>query len=67
MKKIILATKNKNKLKEINSLFKSLLDIDVVLPDSDIDVEETGETFLENASLKASETAKKNASSFSCR
>ena len=47
MKKIVLATKNKNKLKEINSLFKSLLDIDVVLPDSDIDVEETGETFLE--------------------
>ena len=59
MKKIVLATKNKNKLKEINSLFKSLLDIDVVLPDSDIDVEETGETFLENASLKAAETAKK--------
>ena len=59
MKKIVLATKNKNKLKEINSLFKELLDIDVILPAENIEVEETGKTFLENASLKASETAKK--------
>lgn len=59
MKKIVLATKNKNKLKEINSLFKSLLDIEVVLPDDDFEVDETGLTFLENASLKASAAAKK--------
>lgn len=59
MKKIVLATKNKNKLKEISSLFRSLLDIEVILPNENIEVEETGQTFLENASLKASETAKK--------
>lgn len=59
MKKIVLATTNKNKLKEINSLFKSLLNIEVVMPDEGFDVDETGSTFLENASLKASEAAKR--------
>ncbi len=53
MKKLVLATKNLNKLKEINDLFTKLLDIEVVLPDDDFDVEETGATFIENAVLKA--------------
>ncbi|MBQ8002521.1 MAG: XTP/dITP diphosphatase [Clostridia bacterium] len=53
MKKIIAATKNKNKIKE----FKEILpDFDIVTQEEagiDIDVEETGTTFIENARLKA--------------
>lgn len=55
MKTIILASKNKGKIKEIKELLdeynleiKSLLDFDEIP-----DVEETGETFHENAALKA--------------
>lgn len=56
MKEIIIATKNKGKVKEFKQLFdqynikiKSLLDLDSELPD----IEETGTTFQENARLKA--------------
>lgn len=58
MKKILIATKNKGKVAEFETLFKnygievmSLLD----LSDDIKDVEETGETFAENARLKAEE------------
>lgn len=58
MKKILIATKNKGKVDEFKALFKnygievmSLLD----LSDDIKDVEETGETFAENARLKAEE------------
>lgn len=53
VEKIIAATKNKNKIRE----FKEILpDYDIVTQEEaeiDIDVEETGETFEENAKLKA--------------
>ncbi|ONK21186.1 non-canonical purine NTP pyrophosphatase [Bacillus sp. VT-16-64] len=60
MKSIIVATKNKGKAKEFGQLFsrygievKTLLDFPGVP-----DVEETGETFAENAILKAETIAK---------
>ncbi len=53
MQKIIAATKNKNKIRE----FKQILpDFDIITQEEagiDIDVDETGETFIENARLKA--------------
>lgn len=58
MKKIIIATKNKGKVKEFKTFFApheievvSLLDLDEEVPD----IEETGESFVENAALKAEE------------
>lgn len=58
MKKIIIATKNKGKVKEFRAFFApheievvSLLDLDEEVPD----IEETGESFVENAALKAEE------------
>lgn len=52
--KLYVATKNKHKLKEISQI---LDDIDVrsvyEVVDDSVDVEETGVTFVENASLKA--------------
>ncbi len=56
---ILLATRNKGKIIEIKSL---LMDINVNLQTLDdfdvIDVEETGNSFIENACLKASQYAK---------
>lgn len=56
MKQIIVATKNEGKAKEFKKFF-SAFRIDAVslldLPDSIPDVEETGDTFEENAALKA--------------
>ncbi|WP_152654778.1 XTP/dITP diphosphatase [Oceanobacillus sp. CFH 90083] len=56
MKKIIIATKNKGKVKEFRSFFApydievvSLLDLDEEVPD----IEETGDSFVENAAIKA--------------
>lgn len=56
MKEIIIATKNKGKAKEFKQFFNhyhikasSLLDLSTEIPD----VEETGNTFQENAQLKA--------------
>lgn len=53
MQKIIAATKNKNKIRE----FKEILpDFDIITQEEagiDLDVEETGTTFRENALLKA--------------
>ena len=55
MEEIILATNNKNKVEEMKEKLKKF-DIDVISQKEagfDIDVEETGTTFLENAILKA--------------
>ncbi|WP_068674538.1 XTP/dITP diphosphatase [Oceanobacillus sp. Castelsardo] len=61
MNQIIIATKNRGKAKEFREFFSqrniealSLLDIKEQLPD----VEETGNTFEENASLKAEEISR---------
>ncbi len=55
MKKVIVATKNKGKAKDFEALFHpygfSVLTLDDVA--DDMDIEETGETFQENAILKA--------------
>lgn len=59
MKKIVLASGNKGKVREINQILAGL-DIEVV-PQSDFEVpeiEETGLTFVENAILKARNAAK---------
>lgn len=53
--KFVLATKNQGKVKEMLALLGDL-DIEMVLPSDvgvDLDVEETGETFAQNALLKA--------------
>lgn len=55
MKKIILASNNKNKMKEISEKLKQF-NIQIISQANagiDIDVEETGTTFEENAALKA--------------
>lgn len=56
MKKIILATKNKGKAKEFKEIFGSI-GIDIVtlldLKEDIPEIEETGETFEENAAIKA--------------
>src|SRR5690625_4919804 len=56
MRQLIIATKNPGKAKEFKTFFEafdinaiSLLDLDETIPD----VEETGDTFEENAALKA--------------
>ncbi|MBO1002682.1 XTP/dITP diphosphatase [Pseudogracilibacillus auburnensis] len=61
MNEIIIATKNRGKAKEYNQLFneygitvKSLLDLSEEIPD----VEETGDTFKENARLKAEQISR---------
>ncbi|HKL94294.1 MAG TPA: XTP/dITP diphosphatase [Clostridia bacterium] len=58
--KLVLATNNKNKLREIQSILGQKFDEIVTLKDLnlDIEVEETGTTFLENAMLKANEICK---------
>lgn len=59
MQEIIVATKNEGKIREMKAIFsekgfqvKSLLDYPSIP-----DIEETGETFAENAKIKASEMA----------
>ena len=54
MKKLIIATHNKGKLKEFKQMFEGKFEV-CSLPYNgfDQDVEETGETFYENALLKA--------------
>lgn len=58
--RMLAATNNKHKLEEIRDILKEI-DIEVIsLQDAgiDIDVEENGETFVENALIKAREIAK---------
>lgn len=55
MKKIIVATKNKGKLKEIKQLLSDM-DFEILSMNEagiDIEIEETGNTFEENAMIKA--------------
>jgi XTP/dITP diphosphohydrolase len=57
MKKLILATSNPGKLKEIQAY---LIDLDwqLQLKPEELEIEETGDTFIANACLKASQIAK---------
>ncbi len=60
MKKVVFATKNKGKIREINEIFKSE-NVEVVSMEEigvNIDIEETGTTFEENAIIKAKELKK---------
>jgi XTP/dITP diphosphohydrolase len=57
---MLVATNNKHKLEEIGSILKEL-DIDIISMQQsgiEVEVEETGETFIDNALLKAREIAK---------
>jgi len=58
--KLVLATTNKNKLREIKSVLGNKFDDVMTFKDLnlDIEIEETGTTFIENAMLKASEICK---------
>ncbi|MDF2890629.1 MAG: XTP/dITP diphosphatase [Clostridia bacterium] len=58
--RMLAATNNKHKLEEISAILKEL-DIEIISLQQagiDIEVEETGETFTENALIKAREIAK---------
>lgn len=61
MKKLLVATKNKHKLEEISAILTDL-NIEVVsaydVIDTDLDVEETGDTFEANSRLKSEEISK---------
>lgn len=62
MKKVIFATGNENKLKEIRMIMKDM-DLEIVSMKEAgcfVDVEETGTTFEENSVLKAMAIAKKS-------
>ena len=57
---MLAATNNKHKLEEISAILKEL-DIEIISLEQagiDIEVEETGDTFIENALIKAREVAK---------
>lgn len=58
--KIILASNNKNKIREVKAILEDL-DVDIIsMKESgvDMDIEETGSTFEENALIKAREVMK---------
>jgi len=57
MKKLVVATGNENKLKEILEYLQEF-NLELALKPPELDVEETGKTFMENAILKASQIAK---------
>ena len=57
MTKLVVATGNPGKLKEIQEYLKGL-PWQLELKPADLDIEETGTTFIANARLKASEVAK---------
>ncbi|HEY9879919.1 MAG TPA: RdgB/HAM1 family non-canonical purine NTP pyrophosphatase [Leptolyngbyaceae cyanobacterium] len=57
MTTVVVATGNPGKLKEMQAYLNDL-DWTLVLKPDEIDVDETGTTFIENARLKASEVAK---------
>lgn len=55
MTKLLLATRNKGKIKELNELLKGL-DAELLTPKDlslNLDIEESGETYLDNATKKA--------------
>ncbi|WRH66332.1 MAG: RdgB/HAM1 family non-canonical purine NTP pyrophosphatase [Planktothrix sp. GU0601_MAG3] len=53
---LIVATGNPGKLKEMQAYLEDL-EIELQLKPQDLEVEETGKTFIENAALKASQVA----------
>lgn len=56
---ITFATQNAHKIKEMNALLNDLGvgdKIKLLLPESDEEIEETGQTFIDNARLKATQT-----------
>jgi XTP/dITP diphosphohydrolase len=55
--KVVLATKNPGKLKELQELSGDAKDFDFILAPANFDPEETGNTFVENAIIKAKEAA----------
>ncbi|NET69597.1 MAG: RdgB/HAM1 family non-canonical purine NTP pyrophosphatase [Sphaerospermopsis sp. SIO1G2] len=57
MKTLVVATGNPGKLREMQAYLADS-NWELTLKPADLDVEETGETFVENACLKASEVAK---------
>ena len=67
MKKLIVASSNRGKLKEIAEILGDRYEI-VSMAEAGFheDVEETGTTFYENALLKVTQTAKQNSSLPSC-
>ena len=52
LEKLLLATTNKGKIREIESILRGS-GIELILPEKSIEVEEDGKTFLENAHKKA--------------
>ncbi len=52
MKRIVLATQNENKLKEMQAIFKHFA-IEIINPPRDFDPIEDGETFFDNSLIKA--------------
>ena len=62
MKKLLLATNNKGKIKELQDLLLGL-GAEIIIPedlDLDLKIEESGRTYLENATKKALAYAKKS-------
>ena len=55
--KVVFASKNKGKIREVKQLFSSI-GIEILTVPDDFEVIENGETFLENAVKKAKEAAK---------
>lgn len=56
--RLIVATSNPGKLQEMQAyLTDPALNCELVLKPKELDIEETGQTFLENACLKASQVA----------
>ena len=53
MKKIIVASNNKHKIQEIKEILKEYNVVSLKEEGSDIDPEENGTTFIENAYIKA--------------
>jgi len=60
MSKLIIATNNQGKVREIKAIFQGIYDEVLSLKDAgiQIDVEEDGKTFLENSAKKAVEVSK---------
>ena len=56
--KLVVASGNKNKLREIAEIFTDFEVVSQKDAGFDVDVEETGETFVDNARLKAHAAAK---------
>lgn len=57
MKKLIVATSNPGKLRELQE-YLTEVDWELQLKPNDLEIEETGNTFMANACLKASQVAK---------